>query len=141
MDKTEKLIDWKEDERTDRDRNGIPDDIEPPIPDISASSAKLAQRLRDDSLADPVVTAGDLDADFANAQFSGEESAGGSSPSPDQNDVSQIGKAMGIEYADDEELKLGEKEEDRDKRRWELDPASSEDYLDRVKDERGGRER
>jgi hypothetical protein len=40
---------------------------------------------------------------------------------------------MGITYADDEELKLGEKEKERDKHRWELDPASSDDYQERVK--------
>lgn len=141
MDKTERLIDWKEDEKTDRDRNGIDDEIAPPIPDVSAGSAKLAERLREDSLSDPIITAGDLDANFANAQFSGDESAVSSSSTPDQNDVSEIGKAMGIEYADDEELKVGEKERDRDKKRWELDPASSDDYKDRVREERGDKER
>ena len=44
MDKNDKLIEWKEDEREDRNRNGIADDIEPPIPDIQASSAKLHHR-------------------------------------------------------------------------------------------------
>jgi hypothetical protein len=42
---------------------------------------------------------------------------------------------MGISYADDEELKVGEKERSRDKHRWELDPASSDDYQDRMKDQ------
>ena len=42
---------------------------------------------------------------------------------------------MGITYADDEPLKVGEKERSRDKKRWELDPASSDDYQDRIKDE------
>jgi hypothetical protein len=42
---------------------------------------------------------------------------------------------MGITYNDDEELKVGEKEQSRDEHRWELDPASSEDYQDRVRDE------
>jgi len=45
MDKTEKLIDWKEDERKDTNRDGIDDRIEPPIPDISAGSAKLRHEL------------------------------------------------------------------------------------------------
>jgi hypothetical protein len=34
-------------------------------------------------------------------------------------------------------LKVGEKERSRDEHRWELDPASSEDYNDRVRDEGG----
>ena len=136
MEKTDKLIDWREDERKDRDRDGIDDRIEPPIPDVSAGSRKLAERLKNDPLADPVVTGGDLDAQFESAQFSGDESAVSSMPTPDQNDVDNIGRAMGVTYQEGEELKVGEKEESRDEHRWELDPASSEDYQDRAKDER-----
>ncbi len=135
MDKTEKLIDWEENERPDKNRNGIDDRIEPPIPDVKAGSAKLAYRLKNDPLADPVLTAGDLDASWENAQFSGDESAVSSSPTPDQNVVEEIAAAVGITYADNEELKVGEKERSRDEHRWELDPASSDDYQDRLKDE------
>ena len=135
MDKTEKLIDWEENERKDTNRNGIDDSIEPPIPDVSASSRKLAERLRDDPVADPTISGGDLDAQWESAQFSGDESAVSSMPTPEQNVVDDIGRAMGVTYDDNEELKFGEKERSRDTRRWELDPASSDDYLDRVKDE------
>jgi len=135
MDKTEKLIDWEENERPDKNRNGIDDRIEPPLPDVKAGSAKLAYRLKNDPLADPVLTAGDLDASWENAQFSGDESAVSSSPTPDQNVVEEIAAAVGITYADNEELKVGEKERSRDEHRWELDPASSDDYQDRLKDE------
>ncbi|HEX9161655.1 MAG TPA: DUF6335 family protein [Thermoanaerobaculia bacterium] len=137
MDKTEKLIDWEENERKDHNRNGIDDRIEPPIPDIKAGSAKLAHELRNDPLADPTITGGDLDANWANAQFSGDESAVSSSPTPDQNVVEEIGAAMGVRYEDSEELKVGDKERGRDEHRWELDPASSEDYVERVRDEGG----
>jgi hypothetical protein len=135
MDKTDKLIDFEATEETDRNRNGLPDDIEPPIPDISASAHKLAHRLKHDGLADPAVTGGDLDANWEAAQFSGDESAVSSMPTPDQNVVDNIGRAMGVTYEDNEPLKVGEKERDRDKHRWELDPASSDDYRDRLKDE------
>ena len=135
MDKTEKLIDWEENEREDRNRNGIDDDIEPPEVDITAGSRKLNERLANDGLADPVVTAGDLDASFESAQFSGDESAVSSMPTPDNNVVDEIGRAMGVTYADNEELKVGEKERSRDLKRWELDPASSEDYVERVRDD------
>jgi hypothetical protein len=134
MDKTEKLIDWQENERKDRNRNGLDDRIEPPIPDVSAGSKKLAERLRDDSLADLQVTGGDVDAQFESAQFSGDESAVSSMPTPENNQVEEIGAAMGINYADGEELKAGEKERERDQHRWELDPASSEDYQDRTRE-------
>ena len=108
MDKTEKLIDWEENEKKDRNRNGLRDDIEPPAVDISAGAAKLANRLRDDALADPVITAGDLDAQWEGAQFSGDESAVSSMPTPDNNVVDDIGTAMGVTYQDGEELKFGE---------------------------------
>jgi hypothetical protein len=135
MDKTEKLIDWEENERKDRNRNGIDDRNEPPIPDVSASSNKLADRLRDDPVADPVVTGGDLDAQWESAQFSGDESAISSMPTPEVNVVDDIGRSIGVTYEENEELKVGEKERSRDIHRWELDPASSDDYLDRLKDE------
>ena len=135
MDKTEKLIDWKEDERRDRNRDGIDDRIEPPVPDVTAGSRKLAERLKNDPLADPNITGGDVDAQWESAQFSGDESAVSSMTTPEQNEVDDIGRAMGVTYQDNEELKAGEKEHDRDKNRWELDPASSDDYQDRVRDE------
>lgn len=64
----------------------------------------------------------------------GDETVGGSTATPGRNDLDEIGEAMGVAYADGEELKVGEKEEGRDKHRWELDPASSEDYADRTND-------
>ncbi len=133
MDKTEKLIDWEENERKDRNRNGIDDRIEPSIPDVTASSKKLADRLRDH--ADLVVTGGDVDAQFESAESSGDESAISSMPTPEVNVVDDIGRSIGVTYEDNEELKVGDKERSRDTHRWELDPASSDDYLDRVKDE------
>jgi len=136
MDKTEKLIDWEENERKDRNRNGLDDDLEPPAVDISAGAAKLAQRLNEDSLADPSITSGDVDAQWEGAQFSGDESAVSSMTTPEQNMVDDIGQAMGVTYQDNEELKFGEKERSRDHKRWELDPASSDDYQDRLREEK-----
>ena len=135
MDKTEKLIDWEENERKDHNRNGIDDRIEPSIPDVTASSKRLADRLRDDPTADLVVTGGDVDAQFESAQSSGDESAISSMPTPEVNVVDDIGRSIGVTYEDEEVLKVGDKERSRDTHRWELDPASSDDYLDRVKDE------
>lgn len=135
MDKTEKLIDWEENEREDRNRNGLSDDIEPPIPDVTAGAAKLNYRLQNDGLADTSITGGDVDAQFEGAQFSGDESAVSSMTTPEQNQVDETGQAMGVTYQDNEELKFGEKERSRDIKRWELDPASSDDYNERVRDE------
>jgi Family of unknown function (DUF6335) len=135
MDKTEKLIDWEENEKQDRNRDGIDDRIEPSVPDVAAGSAKLADRLRENTATDPSLSGGDIDAEWDMAESGGEETVSGSTPTPGQNNVEEMGEALGVTYADDEELKAGEKERSRDKHRWELDPASSDDYQDRARDE------
>jgi Family of unknown function (DUF6335) len=136
MDKTDKLIDWKENERLDRNRDGIDDRIEPPVPDVAAGAEKLAQRLRENPNVDPSLSGGDIDAGWDMAESQGDEAAGGSTPTPGQSNVEELAGAVGIQYADDEELRAGEKERERDKKRWELDPASSDDYQDRVREGR-----
>jgi hypothetical protein len=77
------------------------------------------------------LVGGDPDADAEEAYFSGEETPGGDNPTPDQDVVDDIGRALGIEYQDTEELQGADKVIERDRHRWELDPASSEDYKDR----------
>ena len=77
------------------------------------------------------ITAGDIDVDVQDAYFTGEGAPGGDNPTPDQEVVDEIGKALGVEYDDNEELKGSDKIVERDKHRWELDPASSEDYKNR----------
>lgn len=136
MDKTEKLIDWKEDERKDRNRDGIDDDLEPPVPDVSAGSKKLGDRLREHTDTNPVLSGGDIDARWEDADSSGDEAVAGSVATPGQNDVEDMGAAIGVTYQDNEELKVGEKERSRDKHRWELDPASSDDYQDRAREKK-----
>jgi hypothetical protein len=79
------------------------------------------------------VTGGDPDVDIEDAYFAGEEAPGGDNPTPDQDIVEDIGKALGVTYDDSEELKGANKVEERDKHRWELDPASAEDYRERDK--------
>lgn len=115
----------------DLNDNGIADAIEPPIRDVSAGSKQLADRLQNHPGTDPTLSGGDVDAHWEDAESGGDETVGGSTATPGRNDLDQIGEAMGVAYADGEELKVGEKEESRDKHRWELDPASSEDYADR----------
>ena len=83
----------------------------------------------------PEITAGDVDADWQEAYAVGDEAPGGDNPTPDQDRVDDIGKALGVQYEDNEELKGSDKIAARDRRRWELDPASSEDYTDRDLDD------
>jgi hypothetical protein len=78
----------------------------------------------------PELTGGDVDASWEDAYAVGDEAPGGDNPTPDQDRVDDIGKALGVEYEDNEELKSGDKIANRDKHRWELDPASAEDYPD-----------
>jgi len=47
---------------------------------------------------------------------------------PDENVVSEIGDEAGVDYAEGEPMRTVDKVTSRDRRRWELDPASSEDY-------------
>lgn len=78
-----------------------------------------------------VLRAGDVDADWLQAASSGDETPGGENPTPDQDLVDLIGRSLGVEYADNEELKGADKIAARDRHRWELDPQSSEDYRER----------
>ncbi len=89
------------------------------------------QRDRDHTRSGSAITGGDVDTDWNEAYASGEEAPGGDMPTPDQDVVEEIGRALGVEYEDAEELKGAEKIEDRDRNRWEYDPASAEDYKDR----------
>ncbi len=74
------------------------------------------------------LSGGDVDARWDQAESAGEETVGGSAPTPDQDVVDEIGKAAGVTYQEGEPLRVGRKEEERDEHRWELDPASAEDY-------------
>jgi hypothetical protein len=108
--------------------------------DRSASAARTGRaRLRglQDELpqTDASMAGGDVDADAQSAYFVGDEAPGGDNPTPDQDVVEEIGAAVGLQYQDAEELGAERKLEERDRRRWELDPASSEDYSDRRREE------
>ena len=78
-----------------------------------------------------MLTGGDVDADWEDAYSVGDEAPGGDNPTPDQDRVDDIGKALGVEYEDNEELKAVGQDRRPRQHRWELDPASSEDYPDR----------
>jgi hypothetical protein len=93
--------------------------------------AEVAQSLKQHKGMAQTITGGDMDVDVEDAYFTGDEAPGGDNPTPDQDVVDDIGKALGVEYQDNEELKAADKVTERDRKRWELDPASSEDYKER----------
>lgn len=101
---------------------------------FSSGAALLQRELREHNSRTPLLSGGDLDADWRRADI-GDETVGGSSPTPDQAIVAELGEALGITYEDNEPLQCGSKVKARDRNRWELDPASSEDYLSRVNHE------
>jgi hypothetical protein len=100
---------------------------------VRTGRAVMADVLRDHRGMSPDIAAGDVDVDVEDAYFTGEEAPGGDNSTPDQDIVDDIGRALGVEYQDNEPLRGSDKVVERDKHRWELDPASSEDYRDRKK--------
>jgi len=98
---------------------------------VRTGRAELEQDRELHATMTPAITGGDVDVDVENAYFSGDETPGGDNQTPDQDVVDDIGRALGVEYQDNEELRASDKVGARDKKRWELDPASSEDYKDR----------
>ena len=116
--------------KTVADVHGLPSSLDM---GRSASAAKtgraeLNQRLSKNTSASPALTAGDVDADWQSAETVGDEAPGGDNPTPDQDVVDDIGRALGVEYEDDEELQGGAEIKERDRHRWELDPASKDEF-------------
>ena len=104
--------------------------------DRTASAARsgrkeLRDRYAEHTETSPALTGGDVDADWESAYSVGDEAPGGDNPTPDQDLVDDIGRAVGVEYQDNEELKGEAKIAKRDRNRWELDPASSDDWEER----------
>lgn len=70
----------------------------------------------------PQLSAGDVDADWKRAESSGEETAGGSVATPDQDVVDEIGRALGVEQGSEAELTTSaEMLGRRDRFRWHLE--------------------
>jgi len=74
----------------------------------------------------PEQTAGDVDASWQEAEDSGAETPGGHVATPDQDNVDEIGRAVGMEIQDNQELRTHEEIlARRDRRRWELNRGSA----------------
>jgi hypothetical protein len=88
---------------------------------------ELLEELDEHHSLSPEISGGDLDASWQTANVAGEETVGGSAPTPDQDVVDELGAAAGLVYEDDEPLNSDAKILDRDRNRWELNPASAQD--------------
>jgi hypothetical protein len=137
-------------QQIERDRRIVEEEVPTPPSSLDldrrpsaarSGRAEMDERRQEHTAAGPDLTAGDVDADWEAAYNTGDEAPGGDMPTPDQAVVGEIGTAIGVEYADNEELKGVDKIEERDRHRWELDPASSEDYQDRARETKKGKGR
>ena len=89
---------------------------------------ELIEKLTHHTATGPDLAGGDVDASWEDAYAVGDEAPGGDNPTPDQDRVDDIGKALGVNYHPGEELEGSEKILERERHRWELDPASSDDW-------------
>ena len=119
--------------RTVADIHGVPSslDMDRTASSVRSGRLELEHQIHEQTNTSPALTAGDVDADWAGASAVGDEAPGGDNPTPDQDVVEEIGRALGVEYDDDEELQGGEEIAARDRHRWELDPESSDDFDER----------
>ena len=101
---------------------------------------ELLEELEEHNSLSPQITGGDIDASWQTANVAGEETVGGSSPTPDQDRVDDLGDAAGLRYKDDEPLDYDAKVLDRDRNRWELNPASADDQDKELENEENDEE-
>ena len=88
---------------------------------------ELEEELAEHHATSPELSGGDLDADWEDANTTGEETVGGTTPTPDQDNVDELGEALGLTYKNDEPLDSAKKLHRRDEKRWELDPKSADE--------------
>jgi predicted GTPase len=81
----------------------------------------------------PILTGGDVDADWQRATSTGEEAVGGSVATPDQDVVDELGRALGVEQPSDAEVRASEEMlRTRDRHYWHLEREAAE--RERTKD-------
>ena len=89
---------------------------------------QLADALVEQRGTGPVLTGGDVDADWTRAHLSGDEAVAGSVATPDQDVVDEIGRALGVEQAPDAPVRTSEEIlRERDRRRWEAERDAAEE--------------
>lgn len=136
MDEEDSLDKFILDANTDEVRNQIDDytEDEEVVDDFAdrqelatGGRQKLEEKLNEHNSLDPSLSGGDVDAAWEDSNATGEESVGGSVSTPDQDVVEELGEAAGLTYNDYEELDYDKKVLNRDRDRWELNPASADE--------------
>jgi hypothetical protein len=100
-------------------------------PGLEVGGRTSDKRMEQYTATSPELTGGDVDARWDQAHLVGDEAVGGTVATPDQSIVEELGAAVGLKYDDRVDLRTNDILEERDDRRWELDPMSSEDYEQR----------
>lgn len=86
----------------------------------------------------PRLTGGDVDADWHGAYATGDEAVGGSTATPDQDVVDELGEALGVAQRPDAEVTTsGEILAARDRHRWHLERDAMLREEAKVTDEEG----
>jgi hypothetical protein len=96
---------------------------------LMRSDAEIREETQEAELPDRArLTGGDIDADWQRADDVGEEAVGGSVATPDQDRVDDLGRALGVPRAPDEEIRTStEILEGRDRNRWEQEQSTGGD--------------
>jgi hypothetical protein len=95
---------------------------------IDSGSEQLLSQFKEHNSRSPDLTGDDIDADWNSGAYqTGEETVGGTNPTPDQDIVEELGEAAGLNYEYDEELNTLDKLTRRDEARWEMNPASADE--------------
>jgi hypothetical protein len=114
-------------------------DATSPVLDPDVTGAHPHRGDREWDLHDPLERDSGIEADRLGSGFDpttvGDETGDASSPRPDANVADEIAAEAGVPYVDQEPLRTLDKVAERDRDRWELDPASSEDWHERRREE------
>jgi hypothetical protein len=95
---------------------------------VDAGRRHMQKELEEYHSVSPILSGGDVDANWQRGEVSGDETVGGHAVTPDQNVVEELGRATGIEFQDNQELHTHDEVlAKRDRHRWELDPRSADD--------------
>ena len=86
--------------------------------------SELEERFAVHNSSSPKDSGGDIDAAWEEVNTSGSEAVFGHNPTPDQSNVEENAHAMGIDFADNEPLKILDKLRSRDRDRFELNESS-----------------
>jgi hypothetical protein len=106
------------------------------VPD-AGEIAELAGEVASHRETGPVLSGGDLDADWRRAHDGGDEAVGGSVATPDQDVVDEIGRALGVPQDADAELRTSEETlRARDRFRWHLEREAADQEEGRARPRR-----